>query len=201
METRNIKPEPARFLVLLPHRDSLLPQENLRTKLFAAGFKGAYSFPPVALLAALSAPLDRNELKEAARGIRNATVAKVGKISAGNIDAVIIPASDNIVLAGPELDLPALNDISFIMEEKTSAKIIHIFQKVILCAAIMDSAADLTGIQTAAGPMQPFSFRAAVVTNLAIRPLEDGVFPYSLEWRLGPECWLPKNKEKRLTQS
>ena len=186
----------ARFLVLLPHRDSRNLLENYRQKLFAFGFAGAYSFPPAAPLALLSRSLDRNELKQIAREIRKITLTRNGKITAGNSDTVHFPAGgpfENAAFFGPVLDLQPPESIPGIDNEKT----LYVLPKAVLCAAVTDPANSSAFSNTAClnpPDLTPFSFRAAIITNLVIRPLENGAAPFSFEWRLGPECWLPAYK-------
>lgn len=188
--------KPARFLVLLPHRESRGLLNDYREQLFSAGIKGAWSFPPAAPLAVLSKSLGRNELREIAQKIRSCTLANDGKINAGKPEIVRCPGSafsteasqDAAAIFGPALDLPAPDTILTAGNEN----ILHIFPKAVLCAALMPPC----GIPEVCDFRQ-FSFRAAVITNLVIRPLEYGAAPFSFEWRLGPECWLPAYKRPK----
>jgi len=211
------------LLSLVPHRDVLNLFDPYRRMIFAAGFHGAFSFPPAAPLAILSGPPEKNRdknheknyLKELANEIR--AIGKEGKISAGDIEMLrLTPAeTENFTyndiwkttsFFGPLLDLP-LHCISGLKNDS----IIHIFPKAVLCAAIINtactyidtgtsgqksasafSAAELkTMIDRVSVELKPFSFRAAKLTCIAIRPLRNGAAPFSLEWRLGPERWLP----------
>ena len=169
------------FLVLIPHRDSLVIPREIRRKLFEAGFPGAYSFPLAVPLAGLSEPLNREELKHAAGSIRNVTIAKQGWITAGNPGLL---QTQDFSFFGPVLDLPLADAVPF----SGNRKILHSFQKAVLCTAI--------SAIPAAVEYEPFSFRAAIVTNLAILPLDSGAHLYSYKWRLGPEHWLPSFKGK-----
>ena len=188
--------KPARFLVLLPHRDSLKSIEDLRKKLFAMRFYGAYSFPAAAPLALLSRPFDQDELRNLAHETRDATVAKDGKISSGINDLLSWPRAglpeqakpaecfEEIEFFGPVLDLPPLDNFASL----NNSKVLHIFPKALLCASVL---AGNSGRNVPAPSLMPLSFRPAVISNLAIRPLKNGASPYSFEWRLGPGCWLP----------
>jgi len=179
----------ARFLVLLPHRESRRILENFRQKIFSQEFPGAFSFPPVAPLAVISKAFSRDELRELAGEIRKAVIGD-GKITAGITDQVHCPDTPGLPppwgFLGPALDLPPLDSFRMLKNEK----VIYVFPKTILCAAVVDNACTIKTFPES----MPFSFRAAIITNLAIRPLD---YPYSFEWRLGPECWLPAYKRQK----
>ena len=197
------------FLILVPHRDTHCHIEAIRKKLFAAGFKGSYSFPLAAPLALLSEPLEKNELKVLANEIRTATIEKNGKITANEFCKIRCDHDEffnntkekfwnTMEFFGPQLDLP-LKNISGLKNKKIS----YNFPKTILCAAIsnIDSPPNDENFSSEIhsethDETQPFSFRAAMVANLAIRPLKSGLPPYSLEWQFWPECWLPVYKAK-----
>jgi len=70
LDTHERVKEVSRFVILIPHRDALKPFDAYRSRLFSAGFNGAYSFPLAAPLAAVSRPFSRQELKELAANIR-----------------------------------------------------------------------------------------------------------------------------------
>jgi hypothetical protein len=174
--------ETAHFLVLLPHRDSRNIIEDCRKKLFAAGFIGAYSFPSAAPVALLSGPLSRGELKQTALEIRNSTLQKEGKISASGTGMAVCPEKPfaNTVFCGPFLGIP--QSLTALANEKT----LYAFPDAVLCAAIGSKDEQITLPE-----FPSFSFRAAMVANLVIRRLKSSASPYSLEWQLGPGCWLP----------
>ena len=80
MDTEQGKKEAYRFIVLIPHRDSLRPLEEYRVRLFATGFPGAWSFPMAAPLASVSHFFSGDELKGLGRNIRELTKETDGKI-------------------------------------------------------------------------------------------------------------------------
>ena len=196
-----MKKEAYRFIVLVPHRDSLKPLEEYRGRLFAAGFPGAWSFPMTAPLASVSRPFNVNELKELGRNIRLLTVENDGKIlCGGNACAKFTTEEERGPLTGPRRH-GEKKDISFfgvllnlIVEEaifpKTArAKILDIFSPPVLCAALVGP-----GERPPPQEGPALSFRAASLANLTIRPLESGASGYSFEWKIGPLIWLPKYK-------
>jgi hypothetical protein len=193
---------------LLPHRDSQNILDDYRRKLFAAGFMGAYSFPAAAPLALLSGPLSKGELKKIASEIRDSTLKNEGKITASGIGLVRCPENTPFggsTFYGPLLDFSA-EGLSGLANEKA----FYIFPKLILCAAITSVSATKTADTDAisdikTSPIAPkdeqlpaefpeLSFRAAMVSNLAISPLKSGAVPYSQKWSMGPGCWLPRYK-------
>jgi hypothetical protein len=174
------------FLVLLPHRDSQNIIEDCRKNLFATGFKGAYAFPVAAPLAVLSKSLNREELKQTALEIREASLENDGKITASGTGRILCPEEGlfrKMAFCGPLIDIP--QTLSALDSEKT----LYAFPRAILCA-MLD--AGLPETRQIALPEFPIvSFGAAMVANLVIRQLKDGNSPYSLEWKLGTSCWLP----------
>ena len=182
-----------RFIVLIPHRDALLPFKLCRSKLFAGGFFGAYSFPLAAPLASVSRGFNREELKELARNIRNLTKNHNGKIqcekTALQDNSCGFPAS----FFGPELNLE-INEGTF--PGTATDKITQIFSPTVLCISLIDpnleTFAPLRLCVKNKEEIPILSFRQAALANLAIRPLTAGAFPYSFEWKISPLVWLPK---------
>ena len=217
MDTRS---KTSRFVVLVPHRDALKALEDYRRKLFAAGFPGAFSLPIAAPLVCVSRPFNRDELKELAGNIRALTNKTGGKIYCDgknktqenkpqeNKTQENEPRSHTsnqrfafhgvlgemrFLFFGPGLSL-SIEESLFCQTAR--AKVSHVFFSPILCAALIDPelAIDSNPVVEEA---PAFSFRAAALANLAIRPLDSGAPPYSLEWKTGPLIWLPQAKEKR----
>jgi hypothetical protein len=193
LDTRQRKKEVYHFIIIVPHRDSLKPLEEYRTKLFTAGFFGAWSFPTAAPLASVSLPLDREELKELARNIRELTKKTDGKIhSTGNacvkftMEGTEEEEQEYSSFYGSGLSLP-IEESLFPLTAK--AKILKTFSPPVLCAALIGS-----GERPPSEEGPALSFRAASLANLAIRPLESGAAGYSFEWKIGTPVWLPKYK-------
>ena len=175
-----------KFIVLLPHRDSRQLLENFRQKLFVAGFNGAYAFPSAAPLARVSQAYNGEELKALAQGLRRLSLLKDGKFTASQLSC-FQAGIEGAAFFGPLLDLSPLDII------QNNDKAFFTFPRTLLCAALLSPGDEELQVQAPA--FQPFSFRAAMVSNLAIRPLKRGAASYSFEWRLGPGCWLPKRGE------
>jgi len=172
-----------RFIVLIPHRDSQGCVENYRQRLFAEGFFGAYAFPAAAPLALVSRAYKSEELKALAHELRALTLSNDGKITPRQTAQVACPLGEGVTFFGPQLDLPSPETLSGLRNEKLR----FLFPTIVLCAALLGPREEKPRISEMPVP----GFRAARIANLAIRPLEGGAAPYSYEWRLGPECWLP----------
>jgi len=181
------------FLVLVPHRDIRFILRNYSAALFRAGFDGAFHFPHVAPLAALSRPLNAEELKRCARSIREASGN--GKITSTEASYTAFPESahqEGGVLYGPRLD------ISIPRDSELAAKITGFFSPPVIGACLLPADGD----ENANIPAPPvLSFRAAAVANMywrTLRPYDSaqngGAVGY--KWKIGKLCWLPPVREK-----
>jgi hypothetical protein len=179
LNTKGKKPEPLRFIILIPHRDGCRILEEYRRKLFASGFAGAFSFPIAAPLAQVSRPFSREELKALAGEMRELTLTKgrEGKFRAAGAAS---SSAGGLRFFGPRLEpwderLPSLG----------GSKALCRFPALCLCAALLGPA----DVPVEAGP--ELSFRAAMAANLSIRPLDQGERGYSFAWNIGQPVWLP----------
>ena len=177
--------EISRFIILVPHRDTLKILEEYQARLFASGFYGAYSFPGAAPLANISRPFSREELRELGRNIRLSTGNWDGKILSNGIATVDGPGSFSFY--GPRLSLSIEEDI---FPGAARDKVLRTFVPTVLCAGL--------GANEKPNFDEPpaLSFRAAALANLAIRPLPGGEREFSYEWRISPLVWLPKYRAK-----
>jgi hypothetical protein len=82
-----------RFAVLVPHRDIRPALRSFRSRLFAAGIWGVYTFPPVVPLALLERPLGESELKALASSLRALS------LEAGS--GVFTAAGSPVLITGP----------------------------------------------------------------------------------------------------
>jgi len=184
--------EVSRFVVLIPHRDALKPLEAYRSRLFAAGFAGAHSFPLAAPLAAVSRPFSRQELKELGGNIRGVTATRediplrLCQKNCGKIHST----GTSLVQCPPFSFLGILLDFSLeeaVFPPAAREKLLAVPSFPALCAALAGPEEN-----SAFEEAPPLSFRAASVANLAVRPLPGGDRSYSFEWNIGPPAWLPK---------
>jgi hypothetical protein len=164
------------FLVLVPHRDTRLVMRNYSSKLFKAGL--TYAFPWAAPLAALSRPLNTQELKNIAHTFRK--LASDGKFCAeGAYTMPFPPKEENSFLFGPHLDFTVPPDFLSGIGDPFS-------QTVIGACMISD------GENVNALPCPPkLSFSAASVANMFLQPVNlPGATGH--KWKIGKLCWLPK---------
>ena len=174
MDTRERAKATSRFIILVPHRDSLKPFETYRQKLFASGFCGAYSFPLAAPLASVSRALNRQELKELAVNFRESLsqrsegCARLSKeeIEKNNVTSLrekklakIQSAGTALVHCGRFAFLGSLLDFSVeeaLFPRSAREKILTAFSPPALCAALTGSG-ESRAFEEAPG----LSFRAA----------------------------------------
>ncbi|MDR3147461.1 MAG: hypothetical protein LBU00_03670 [Treponema sp.] len=177
--------------VLVPHRDSRRLFRERSAELFISGLRGAWSFPQVAPLARLRAPLTGAELKDLARRLRELTLA-------GGRDGTLRPGAETVLqvpglraaltlarpwaLYGPQLDL-RLGPADF----SATGKLRELFPAPLVGCAVLGPEDQEPG---EIPPPQVKGFRAAAVANLWYRPIAaDG---YSYAWRIGELHWLPR---------
>jgi len=171
------------FLVLVPHRDVRLLLRKYSDTLFKTGFDGAYQFPYLAPLAALSRPLNNDELKKFALSLGQ-TIG--GKINAAEGARTAFPSSDSgTALFGLRLNI----DIAKNAPE--NQKVIYFFTPPVIGACLLSSG------DTAALPPPPeLSFRAAAVANMYWKPIRAGAAVIGYKWKIGNLHWLPAEKKK-----
>ncbi|MDR0476278.1 MAG: hypothetical protein LBH43_21755 [Treponema sp.] len=177
------------LLVLVPHRDARQLLKKYSGSLFAAGFWGAWSFPWVAPLAALSSPLSPAELKQLAAIFREKTLALNSGGKMQSLPPAQSPFPDDFpfmnscnakkpAIFGPALDFTIPELAVSLIENKAR----HWFSPLVFGAALINEAST--------PPASPaLSFRACALANMDLRPLAaDG---YSYSWKIGKLCWLP----------
>jgi hypothetical protein len=179
------------FVILIPHADLAGPLRGQSRFLFRAGISGAWSFPQAAPLARLKRPLTEAELRDLAGALREATLDRDGKIALG--EPILVPCPGFPGFFGQALDLapPPL----------PCSAVLHAFPVLAMTTALAAPPEEpLLGQIRNLPPANPGFFRAAMVSNLSVQPL-DGAFPadsvpgpaenYSFRWRLGKPRWLP----------
>jgi hypothetical protein len=197
---RRFEDGPVRFAVLVPHRDYRRLLRFRSAELFGAGYWGAWSFPHVAPLARLSAPLTGTELKNLARRLRELSLAggRDGMLRPG-LEAALplagLPAGT--ALYGPLLDINLdPGDLG------AGEKLAELFSRPLVGCAILGPD-DLqkeppTPDRRPPAILPMAGFRAAAVANLLYSPIGEpaagepgGVREYSYSWRIGKLHWLP----------
>ncbi|MDR2419274.1 MAG: hypothetical protein LBD79_09515 [Treponema sp.] len=180
---------PFHFVVLIPHRDSAQALEPYSRRLFTAGFAGAYSFPNVAPLALVSRACSRGELKALALSQRNLSASgRDGKLWALSPQTMACP-SPALTLFGPLLDTPVPTPETF-----PAGAALYCFPRLLLCAALLGPDDEALTRQAALPEMAVPPFRAAMLANMSLSPLDSGVPTYSFAWEIGEPVWLPAYK-------
>jgi len=171
------------FLVLVPHRDTRLILRKYSDTLFKAGFTGAYHFPWVSPLAAISRPFNTEELKHCARAIREAAGSK---ILAHEAAAAAFPsAEDDTLLFGPRLEPDITQDA--LRGSESSSKIISIFSPPVIGSYLLSAGEG----EVSALPHPPkLSFRAAAVANMLMSTVRSGGTVIGYKWKIGKLIWL-----------
>ena len=193
----------SRFIILIPHRDARKPLYEYRRKLFAAGVFGAHSFPLAAPLASVSRPFTREELKELGRNLRNISPKFIATNLTNQLRQRFGDQKSELSFFGPVMNLPAKEEI---FPQTAKGKILSIFFPPVLCAALVEDKLLKTPhgdhrdtkevLEISTEKLPDLSFRAAALTNLAMRPLSSGAPPYSFEWKISPLVWLPAAKKE-----
>ena len=173
-------PQILRYVILVPHRDSLNAMEDLRKELFGYGFLGAYSFPLSAPLLRVSSPFSINQLKEFA------SMIKKGRKNINCNGKNMLINSDELSFYGPALDLYTDNAI---IPVSAAEKVIKIYNPVLFSASIINNIKNNT-INEKIIQNNSFSFRSACLRNLSIKKLGNNDDYYSYEWKMGKEVWL-----------
>jgi hypothetical protein len=190
-------PEPLRFIVLIPHRDSGRLLWEYRRALFAAGFAGAYSFPLVAPLAVVSQAFTKGELQGVARTLRELSLheGRGGKLSTEGLGSLgYSPSSptgegpSTLNLFGSFLDLPSPH-LSY-------PKVSYRFPRLLLAAGLIKAEEQEGTIKESLPKGPALFFRAGMVANMVFRPLSSGAADYSFEWHIGTPVWLPSYKAR-----
>ena len=197
MDTQKNAPGASHFIILIPHTETRKLLEEYRQKLFSAACPGAHSFPLSAPLAELSRPFSRNELKKLGCNIREKTPGKI--ISSKN---PVVQSTERFIFFGPTLNINAGEGL---FPEPAEGKILRALLPPVLCAALVEEANRPFEVLPALAGEAPgecplFSFRAAALANLTIRPLavQSGAKNkknLSFQWRIGEPVWLPAIKK------
>jgi hypothetical protein len=198
-----------RFAVLVPHRDIRPALRAYRRRLFAAGIRGAYSFPPVVPLARLTRPLREPELKALAAALRalslEAGPAFLTNAGGGPVTGSFHNANGSFSLSfwGLPLNIPAPPLPSPAQAPSFSPGLLP-FPQMALCAAVAgpELEAEREILRTLDAPPD-LRFHAAATANLAIKfyggTVEDGekTLPgLSSRWIIGKPCWLPRPRRE-----
>jgi hypothetical protein len=179
------------FVILVPHANLAAPLRGQSRFLFGAGISGARSFPQAAPLARLKRPLTEAELRDLAGALREATLDRDGKIALG--EPTLVPCPGFPSFFGPALDIAP--------PDLPPSAVLYAFPALAMTTALAAPAEEpLLAQLRDMPPVNPGFFRAALVSNLSVKPLDDAIpadsVPdpaenYSFRWRMGKPRWLP----------
>jgi hypothetical protein len=178
------------MLALVPHRDARLPLRAWSADLFASALPGAWSFPQIAPIAALSRPLVAAELKSLARLLREHICKNGGKFTAGQTSCTALPVyGRQVFVCGLELDI-GLPDCFF----DSISEMISPIKPLTIGAAIKDIEPFSKAPSFRPQTCPQISFRAAALANMSYRitSLGENQEGCMCEWGIGELYWLPK---------
>ena len=170
--------------MLAPHRDIRSLLRKNCDEIIKAGLTGVYSFPQVAPIAELSEELNSDELKYAARSLREITRGEKTRI--GEKAAIAFPEDDkNMNLLGLQLDL-IFPDSVF---GDGIQKIKKTFSPLLIGSWLMPKTNEQL-LRASASPRENLSFRAAAIANMYWQPFQIGD-DIGFKWKIGKLAWLP----------
>jgi hypothetical protein len=181
--------EARRLLVLVPHAEIRRRLYQFSAELFEAGLAGAWSFPHVAPLAALSQALNPPELKQCAALLRRHNAMNDYKITSRVPARAAFPGELGMDIYGPELDCVIPDSF----KAAASNKSLYWFSPIVFGTAIVGGYADTGGFNEMAGRIRPpeLGFRAAGLANMVYTPLPD-VHAGGYSWKIERLYWLPQ---------
>ncbi|MFQ3547442.1 MAG: hypothetical protein SNJ56_03820 [Termitinemataceae bacterium] len=197
--TQSNRRAPRRWLVLLPHRDSLKQVQDCKSRAWVHGLPGFRSLPPLVYIASVPAPLPHSILKLLASDIRRQSSSAHSGGWIQSSEAVIRHIPGFPPLAGlslsvrllqhnlsPEI-LPWLTDP--VVSGPSSFEITPF-----LVLGPLPSPAEAAQFQSLASERLPLvKFRQAALANMAIVPLASSAPGYSYLWEIGKPSWMARH--------
>lgn len=164
-----------RWLVLLPHRDSLQRMYKLQHQLWQSGLLGARLLPPLCFLASVEKAASAEQRSRLARLIREKSqkYGEGGYIDGRGLGLFKLPGNFQVLGLSLSLDLA---------EARLSSPVL------IIALQADKKALDLA--HSLYTENEPFRFRQGAVANLAFTLHEDTNSSISLRWELGKPSWM-----------
>ncbi|MDR0551279.1 MAG: hypothetical protein LBG72_04590 [Spirochaetaceae bacterium] len=172
----------ARYIVLVPHRDTAARINTMKRRLFEAGHPGAWSFPPVIPLARTETPFPYNTLREAARLLRDDTQGK-----AFDFIASAVLALPDVRVWGLRSGILLERSVSFLREN--GAAEIWADAPLALCVLAKDEREP--SLPEMPPDVPPLRISAGFLANMVFAAHEAGERDYSFRWRTGKAAWMP----------
>lgn len=178
-----------RWLVLIPHRDSLKPIHELQRRLWQSGVTGGRLLPPLVYVDTVDKPIRSDQCKVLAQELRQRSQERKedGYIDGMSLGLYNLPGS--ITALGLSLSLHKPNLILQDKPDVITAKPEQAAEPFLVIAleageGVLELARKLyqeTG---------PFRFRQGAVANLAFSLQENGNSSISCRWELGKPYWM-----------
>ncbi|MDR2601338.1 MAG: hypothetical protein LBC53_02645 [Spirochaetaceae bacterium] len=203
-----------RFLVLKPHKDAVSQIKRLKETLFSnysasrpSFAAGLWSFPPLAPLRRLNAPLSAASLTKTARSLRVClkNISADGFFRFQNIQTLHF--NENSLLWGLSLKAEGPSSLS-LFQETLNKNLQECLADAALSTKLNENSFQppltlVFGVIPAGEEPPPevyssfarfdaISFTAAALANMAFSPLRAGDKSFSFCWKTGKPAWLPK---------
>ncbi|MCA1950642.1 MAG: hypothetical protein LDL24_08720 [Treponema sp.] len=178
-----------RWLVLVPHRDSLGPIQELKRRLWHAGMGGVKLLPSLAFIAPVEEPAQPDHLKALARLIREKSKEQAAYIDGGTLDLFSLPGG-LVALAFPLI--PQISDTLFAASAHTYGKLAPYQGPSPLFILALHADSKTLGLaQKLQRDLPPFRFRQGAVANCAFTYTggEDAA-AIRIRWELGKPYWM-----------
>jgi hypothetical protein len=178
-----------RWLVLIPHRDSLTPIHELQRRLWQSGVTGGRLLPPLVYVDTVDKPIRSEQCKILAQELRQRSQERKedGYIDGMSLGLYNLPGSITVLglalsLHKPSLTLQDEPDVLIAKPEQASEPFLVI--------ALEASEGVLELARKLYQETGPFRFRQGAVANLAFSLHENGNSSISCRWELGKPYWM-----------
>lgn len=179
-----------RWLVLIPHRDSLRTIHELQSRLWQSGVRRARLLPPMAFIAPVLRPAKAENLQALAQLMRKRSLeqSREGYIDGKSLGYYSLPGGIDVLglPLSPELtaDLSQVETDTPIPAENLPVP------SPLLITALQGSQGELELAQGIYRELPPFRFRHGAVANLAFTLTGKEGSCTTLRWELGKPCWM-----------
>ncbi|MCL2139575.1 MAG: hypothetical protein FWH41_08625, partial [Treponema sp.] len=157
-----------RLIVLVPHRDARIPLRAWSGSLFAVSCYGAWSFPQVMPIAALSRPLPVDALKLMSTALRLEMNNSGGKITGAETAFSDFPSFSDGCETLKAFGLAANISLSGDFFKPAEKFLKYRFSPLVIAAALIDASFKTTSLAAKLTNPPETSFRAAALANMDI---------------------------------
>lgn len=181
-----------RWLVLIPHRDSLKPIHELQRRLWQSGMYGARLLPPLVYIDRVDQPVSGVHCQIIAQQFRQESLlaheaGEKGYIDGMSLDLYNLPGTSTVLGLALSLHKP-----SFTLQDEPDVLIPKPGQaaETFLVIALEADEGVLELARKLYQETGPFRFRQGAVANLAFYLHENGNSSISCRWELGKPHWM-----------